>query len=161
MHNTTIEDQLFKPKTNKKWRPDKNHHTIEMYIEANKNALEIKEQMNNKNKYYINLTKGGRKAPKELADQNDITITKADKGGAVVIIDIEDYTKEAEYQLSNKNAYKKLQYDPTQTHARLVNDKITRFKNDKITRFKNDKSITENSAKGLQVQQPEMPKFCT
>ena len=80
MYNTTIEDQLFKPKTNKKWRPDKNHHTIEMYIEANNNAPERKEQINNKNKYYINLTKGGRKAPKELADQNDITITKADKG---------------------------------------------------------------------------------
>ena len=130
MYNPSTEDQLFKPKTNKKWRPDKNHHTVETYIEATKNALETEEQNNNKNKYYNNLTKGERKALKELADRNDIIITKADKGGAVVIIDVEDYVKEAEHQLSNKDGYKKLQYAPTQTHSRLVNDTITRFKND-------------------------------
>ena len=78
-----------------------------------------------------------------MADRNDIIITKADKGGAVVIIDVDDYVKEAEHQLSNKAVYKKLQYDPTQRHTRLVNDTITRFKNDKL--------ITENIAKGLQV----------
>ena len=71
----------------------------------------------------------------------------------VVIIDVEDYVKEAEHQLNNKDAYKKLQYDPTQTHTRLVNDTISRFKNDKL--------ITENIAKGLQVQQLETPKFYT
>ena len=82
-----------------------------------------------------------------MADWNDIIITKADKGEAVVII---DYVKEAEHQLKNKDVYKKLQYDPTQTHTRLVNDTITRFKNDKL--------ITEIIAKGLQ---PETPKFYT
>ena len=65
-----------------------------------------------------------------MADWNDIIITKADKGEAVVIIDVKDYIKEAEHQLKNKDVYKKLQYDPTQTHTRLVNDTITRFKND-------------------------------
>ena len=33
--------------------------------------------------------------------------------------------------------------------------------NDTITSFKNDKLIAENIAKGLQVQQPETPKFYT
>ena len=33
--------------------------------------------------------------------------------------------------------------------------------NDTISRFKNDKLITENIAKGLQVQQPETSKFYT
>ena len=100
-----------------------------------------------------NLTKRERKTLKELADRNDIIITKANKGGAVVIIDVEDYIKEAEHQLTNKDSYKKLQYDPTQTHSRLVNDTITRFKNDKL--------ITENIAKGFQVEQPDTPKFYT
>ena len=100
IYNSSTEDQIFKPKTNKKWRPDKNHHTVGTYIEATKNALETEEQNNNNNKYYNNLTKGERKALKELADRNDIIITKADKGGAVVIIDIDDYIKEAEHQLS-------------------------------------------------------------
>ena len=105
MYNPSAEDQLFKPKANKKWRPDKNDHTVETYIEATKNALETEEQNNNKNKYYNNLTKGERKALKELADRNDIIIAKADKGGAVVIIDVEDYVKEVEHQLSNKDSY--------------------------------------------------------
>ena len=153
MYNPTTEDQLFKPKSNKKCRPDKNHHTVEMYIEATKNALEPEEQNSNRNKYYNNLTKAERKALKELAVSNDIIITKADKGGAVVIIDVEDYVKDAEHQLNNKDAYKKLQYDPTQTHTRLVNDTIARFKNDKL--------IAENIAKALQVQQPKTPKFYT
>ena len=108
------------------------------------------QQNNNKNKYYKNLTKGERTA---LKDQNDIIVTKADKEGAVVIIDVKDYVKEVEHQLNSKNAHKKSRHDPTQTHTRLVNDAITRFKNDKL--------ITESTAKELQVQQPETPKSYT
>ena len=78
-----------------------------------------------------------------MADWNDIIIKKADKGGAVVIKDVEDYAKEAEYQLNNKDTDKKLQHDPTKT----------------ITLFKNDKLITENISNGLQVQQPEKPNL--
>ena len=74
-----------------------------------------------------------------MADQNDIIITKTDKGGVAIIIDFEDYVKEAEHQLNKKYSYEKLQHDPTQTHTRLVNDTITRFKNDKF--------ITENIVK--------------
>ena len=96
VYNATTEDQLFKLKTNKKWRPDKNLHTVETYIEATKNAQETQEQNKNKNKYYNNLAKRERKTLKELADQNDIIITIADKGGVVAIIDVEDYVKEAE-----------------------------------------------------------------
>ena len=86
-----------------------------------------------------------------MTDQNDVIITKVDKARAVAIIDIEDYVKEAEHQLNNKDAYKKLQHDLTQTHTKLVNDTIICFKNDIL--------ITENITKGLQVQQPERPKF--
>ena len=32
---------------------------------------------------------------KELSEQEDIIITKADKCGAVVIVDVKDYIKEA------------------------------------------------------------------
>ena len=67
-------------------------------MEATKNALETEGKNNNKNKYYNHSTKGERKALKELADRNDIIITKTNKGGAVVIIDVEDYVKKAEHQ---------------------------------------------------------------
>ena len=48
-------------------------------------------------------------------------ITKADKGGAAVMIDV-DYIREAESQLKHKDNYNRLKYDPTETHNRLVND---------------------------------------
>ena len=93
-----------------------------------------------------NLTKGERTALKEVEDRNYIIIKKADKGGAVVIIDVKDYLKEAEHQLNNKDAYKKLQHNPTKIHGRFVNDAIACFGDDIL--------IPENIGKGLQVQQP-------
>ena len=38
---------------------------------------------------------------KELAKRNNIIITNADKGGAVIIMDTENYTKEANQQFTN------------------------------------------------------------
>ena len=66
MYNPTTEDQLFKPKTNKKWRPDENHHTVETYIEATKNALETEKQNNSKNKYINTLNKWRKKSTKRI-----------------------------------------------------------------------------------------------
>ena len=42
-----------------------------------------------------------------MADWNNAFITKVDKGGAVVIIDVEDYVKEVEHKLSNEDVFKK------------------------------------------------------
>ena len=123
----------------------RNHKCYKFYRTNHANS-------NNKNKCCNNLTKGERTPTKELAYRNDIIISKADKEGAVAIMDIEYYVKEAGQQLNNKEAYKYFQHDPTtQTYIRLSNDTITRFKIDKL--------ITENIAKGLQLQQPETPNF--
>ena len=51
-----------------------------------------------------NSTKEQRTALKDLAAWNYIIITKADKGRTVVIIEFNDYVKEAEHQLNNKDA---------------------------------------------------------
>ena len=53
---------------------------------------------------------------------------KAGKGGAVVIVDVKDYIKEAEWLLTNIKNYRKLQKDPTATNMKLVNDTIERLK---------------------------------
>ena len=45
----------------------------------------------------------------ELTKRKDIIITNADKGCAVVIIDVEKYINNANYPLSDKRNYKKLQ----------------------------------------------------
>ena len=64
-----------------------------------------------------NLAKSEREALLNLQKRNDIIITKADKGGAVVILDIKDYIDEANRQLNDTNNYKQLDFDPTELHT--------------------------------------------
>ena len=92
------------------------------YIEATQRELE-KEQTKMKEKPYNNLTKNKRTSMKELSEREDI-ISKANKCGAVVIVDVKDYIKEAEQQLNNTENYRKLQEDPTAANMKLVNDTI-------------------------------------
>ena len=68
----------------------------------------------------------------ELAKRKDIIITNADKGGAVVIMDVEKYINEANRQLSDERNYKKLQEDTTLQHSNSVNDTIDRFKKENL-----------------------------
>ena len=68
----------------------------------------------------------------ELSKRNNPIITKADKGGTVVVIDTDNYIKEANRQLSDKASYKQLTEDPTLQNNRMVNQTIKRFKNEKL-----------------------------
>ena len=77
-----------------------------------------------------NPSKGEQKAMEELAKRKDIIITNADKGGAVVIMDVEKYINEANRQLSDKRNYKKLEEDSTLRN--LFNDKTDRFKKENL-----------------------------
>ena len=52
-------------------------------------------------------------------------ITNADKGGAVVIMDVKDYIRQAKRQLNNSKNYKVLAKDPTATN----NDHVDSQKN--------------------------------
>ena len=79
-----------------------------------------------------NLFKEEQKVMEELAKRKDIIITNADKGGAVVAVDVEKYINKANCQLSDKRNYKKLQEDPILQHSNLVNDTIGRFKNENL-----------------------------
>ena len=54
---------------------------------------------------YSNLTIKKRRAIQELQSRNDIVITGANRGGAVIILDVKVYVKEAERQRSNKENY--------------------------------------------------------
>ena len=65
-----------------------------------------------------NLTKSEREALLNLQKRkNDIIITKADKRGAVVILDINDYIDKANRQLNNTNNYEQLDFNPTELHT--------------------------------------------
>ena len=147
---SNTEYQIFKPQRNKKWTPNKNNHTMKTYIEATERELKEKRDISD-NKGYNNLSKDERIAMKELSDHTDIIITKADKGGAVVFMDVKNYINEAHRQLNNKDHYKILNKDPTTTNAKLVNDTIQRFKKEKL--------LGEKIADDLKVSNPKTPKF--
>ena len=70
-----MEDQIFKPQSDMKWTPNKNHNTIETYIEATEKELRQQGDISD-NKWYKNLSKGERIAMNELSDHTDIIITK-------------------------------------------------------------------------------------
>ena len=58
-----------------------------------------------------NLTREEREAMESLSARDDIVITKADKGGGVVIQDVDDYVAEANRQLNDTVYYKKVDKD--------------------------------------------------
>ena len=101
-----MEVQIFKPQKKEKWTPNKNSvltykNNVLTYIEATQRELEKKtnktkrkaiQQPNKKRKHKHERTKW----------------TKADKDGAVVIVGVKDYIKEAEWQLNNTENYRKL-----------------------------------------------------
>ena len=87
----------------------------------------------------------------ELRKREDLIFTKADKGGALVIMDVKDYVQEAERQLNEGNFYKKLPSDPTKMYAERINRTIDQFKEEGL--------ITESVAKGLKKENPKTSKF--
>ena len=83
--------------------------------------------------------------------RDDTVITDADKGGAVVILDVEEYIKEAETQLHNTENYKRLNHNPTTTNNEAVSKIIKRFHNENL--------ISKNIAEGLKIESPKSPHF--
>ena len=73
-----------------------------------------------------------RKAMQELQSRKSIVITDADKGGAIVILDVEDCVKEAERQLNNKENYRKINYDPTTVNNETIHKVISRFQKENL-----------------------------
>ena len=98
------EEEIFGFKQKSNWTPRFNNHTVDTFIAAVTNDIsnsQIKKCPKD------NLTKEERKALQRLKERQDIVITKADKGGATVIWDVEDYIRESERQLKNENFYRK------------------------------------------------------
>ena len=85
----------------------------------------------------------------ELAKSKDIIITYADKGGVVVIMDVEKNIKEVNSHLFDKRNYKALQENPTLQHSNFVNDTIDRFKKENL--------LSKKLADGLKSVDPKPP----
>ena len=85
----------------------------------------------------------------DLQKRDDIIIINADKGGAITILDTDQYVQEANRQLGDENNYQKLQHNPTLEYTSTVNSTIEMFK----TQHK----IPEKIADGLKVNKPKTP----
>ena len=88
--------------------------------------------------------KKNKKGLEELKHREDIVITNAEKGGAVVRLDVKDYIKESERQLNDTKQDRYLEHDPTADCNAEVNKVIAKFKNDNL--------ICSNVSDGLKVE---------
>ena len=88
---------------------------------------------------------------KDLSIRDDIIITKADKDGAVVIIDVDDYINKANQQLNNKEFYKEIPNDATKLNRKKVSNAIKELKSARLL----DKKI----ATKLEVQEARTTAF--
>ena len=94
----------FKKKS--KFNP-KGDAAIEMYLSRlEKEILSLDEKIS-----YSNLTKGERNALYLLRDDPSIIIKEADKGSTVVVWDRQDYLREVNSQLSDKDVYQEVKDD--------------------------------------------------
>ena len=137
---------LFRKKSN--WIPGKSHHSVETFIDLVNNELKT---MNPKHKPSDNLSHKEKEALESLKHRADIIITRADKGGAVVIMDTETYIKEAERQLNDTNYYTKLPHDITELHE----EKVKQI----LNTLKHTSDLKENIADGLMPSDSQTPKF--
>lgn len=56
----------------------------------------------------------------QWSKESTIVTKKADKGGGTILINWDDYIREAEKQLEDRTVYKKLMYDPTEEIKREI-----------------------------------------
>ena len=116
------EDELSQNilKVNKGWTPHDN--LIDPNILAYKSVClhNLKKNMKSRNKPRFNLKKKERQAIKSLNKNSGIVIKPADKGGAIVIMNKEDYKEEGIRQLKKIEHYKKLE-NPTSEIKKFIN----------------------------------------
>ena len=118
----TISNQFKKKST---FNPKGKDATIELYL----SRLEEKIMAIDTKLSYPNLTNKEPLALNLLRDDTSIIIKEADKGLGVVGWDREDYLKEAEKQLSDKETYEELSLDPVSPLINIVKGCLSRLKN--------------------------------
>ena len=96
-------------------RPSKGYkpedHEMDTNIMRYKTTVlnEMKIELANKRRPRFNTTKEERRAMKTLKTNKDIVIKPADKGGAIVVMNKQDYIDEGMRQLANKDHYRELE----------------------------------------------------
>ena len=100
-----IESWEFRILRNKAQIPKENHNTVETFTQAFQNDLR-KEEENIGQIPHKNLLEKEEDTLQNFYKRDYIIITKADKGGTIIIVDVDDYVQEANQQLDKKEIYK-------------------------------------------------------
>ena len=140
------EEQIFTKRS--QWTPPRAHHTVETFIQAVTRDIQDSKRNSLPKE---NLSKGEQKALSNFKKRNDIIITNADKGGAVVIIDTKSYIDEVNKQLNNNEFYKCITDNPTLWHNQIINNSIDNFINRQL--------IRQEVGEGLKINNPRTPRF--
>ena len=118
----------------KGWKPDRVHQSLDIFQRSFKLGLLNSKTKNNSKP---NLTREQRLGLKQLVDNPEIIIKKADKGSAVVVMNTTDYLREGYRQLSDTKYYTKLIDDPTDTIAKNVTKTLAQMKHKGLITEKN------------------------
>ena len=123
--------------------PKKNHHTVETFFEEGENNVEniLQEK---KPLPRNNLSKIEKAALDYFTKREDIAIIKAGKGGATVIMNVEEYISKANQQFKEDNFYKKLNEEPTRKHNDIVNNIIESLKKQELLSTSTAEKLTTN-----------------
>ncbi|CAJ0948182.1 unnamed protein product [Ranitomeya imitator] len=113
-----LEEVSLRKKSN--FIPLVNSPVIEAFISAV--SVDIEKLKNGCPKRFEppNMTVGEMEALCELAQNEEIIIKKADKGGAVVVLDRTEYIEEIKGQLEDPGVYERLSHDPKFDIAREI-----------------------------------------
>ena len=104
---------------------------LKTFIEAVSKG--VVERFSDKNKIPENsLTDNDKNAVEPFKKRNDLVTTKADKGGATVILDVKDCIANANEKLQDNSFYQKLNVDPTAKHFGIVNSAIESFRKQEL-----------------------------
>ncbi|CAJ0950193.1 unnamed protein product [Ranitomeya imitator] len=98
-----------------------------------------------------NLSKLERKALEEIRGNQDLMVRRADKGGAVVLLNAGLYVQQNMVMLNNSNTYRRLQHDPTE----LFQKKLKHLLTEGFAIGALDKKLSED----LFVEHPIIPIF--
>ena len=102
-------------------------------------------------KIYDSLTKAERKRLKNLRETPHITIKQADKGSAVVVMNITYYLREGYILLQDENFYHQIEED--------ITNKISGTIADELVKMRSLNLITEKNADYLNIRNPKEARF--
>ena len=151
--DTTNEESLNKEiqskfKNKSDWRPSPPNRTLDIFQRSIKQEI-LKCKF--KHKKHDNLTKEERKGLKALKENPHITIKKADKGSALVVMNTTDYLREGYRQLQDEQFYQKIPGDITNK----ISNKIMK----ELLTMRSPNLFTEKNFDYLNIPNPIEARF--